>query len=1039
MRLRRFDSLAAACARLAGLAALALVGWLSPQAGQAAGLRSVGVAGNAAWTETGVWVTAGQTVAVRAGGEVLFCAPGVDRPENRCRVGPDGTFLFDEAEIGRRFPLPAAGAGPAPCYALIGKIGEHGRPFYVGSRMSLLATETGPLFLGVNDDHHDDNAGRFNAVIELDRPLEPVRMRQRVPLGTPGGRPIPGAKAVIFYVDGLRPDVVEEMSAMGHLPHITQIFLEGGTQVENSLTVFPSDTITANGSMWTGCFSDRHGLKAQVGFDRQTGRSESYLEKLGPVTSGLLLDREGADRLLLGAGAVAVRATAGPEAAQEFLALHTSDIPPLGRRLTRGGKTYGAGVLPIMSDLSPRLWTRYLADEVPYLGTQKADRYIDEANTVYAVEHLLRQQDDLMIVWLPETDTVSHHQFRGQFGMARRTVAEADQMIGEVVGHLRRQGRLDKTYLILVSDHGHHGGQFEHLDRYDLANEFFHRPREVTADGRWVGGGLGLTVRQHRWINKTRGDGPWQFVFVEAVGDGVGRVFLPRGHYGSGDWSCPNTIGSLLQYPVAPDLPPANLFQMLVHVQAHDVRPDKRYPIDLVLAKIDDNSILIHHRVRGWAVIDRRRDDEGRWFYRYRVVTDVQPTPDGGIVFREVPAPHDDPLRLIGVLPPELKYAYHDERTWLHLTLATPYPDSVVTMTRHLLWDERLRPRELRFAPDLVVCAGPGWQFNTFNEPGTAHGHPFPPAMRNSLFVAGPNVRRGAVLSDPARAVDLTPTALAMVGADYDPRLFDGRPIWSLFDSPSHPSVVGHPPPEVLLEPRYWHDVDLGGWAPLPFQPRVEYAHQPRTINRPQSFWDLSNLVYNTLSLVEISVNRLIDDAALLLGSEEPPARTLYRETQAALEQQALTPRVDDDSNWLAEATWSLHWNKVTLSDYNLYAAANLIRMDAVLDWSQRRLEAMDSWICDSLGLPTRGAPLLNGAIDITQYTVWETRRVATRVGARLLNDVLLNGIEDHIDAVLNHRREEPAQVLVPPPPPHRLPQVLHRLPHIEVEELPFP
>ncbi|MBW3597569.1 MAG: alkaline phosphatase family protein [Planctomycetes bacterium] len=995
----------------------------------AAEFRSLLVPGNAAWVETGLWIAAGQTIAIQAGGEVQFRRPSAESPRDRCRAGPAGTYFFDADAVGRLFPLPAAGAGPAPCYALVGKIGERGPPFYVGARMSLAAEQSGPLYLGVNDFHHADNAGHFTVAVELDRPLQPVRLRRRKPADLPTGRPIPRAKVVIFYVDGLRPDVVEEMSAMGHLPHITQIFLEGGTHVENSLTVFPSNTITANGSMWTGCFSDRHGLKAQVGFDRKRGRSENYLETLGPVTSGLLLDREGADRVALGVGALAVRATSGLQAAEDFVALHTSNVPALGRHLTRHGKTYGAGVLPIMSDLSPRLWTRYLADEAPYLGTQKADRFIDEANTVYAIEHLLRQQDDVMIVWLPETDTVSHHEFRGQFGMARRTIAEADQMIGEVVGHVRRQGRLDKTYLILVSDHGHHGGRFEHLDRFDLANEFFHRPRERTADGRWVGGGLGLTVRQHRWINKTRGDGPRQFVFVEALGDGVARVFLPHGGFESADWSGPNAAGELMQYRVSSHAPPVDLIRMLAHVEAHDVRPEKQFPIDLVLAKIDDCSVLVHHRQRGWAVIDRRRDDEGRWFYRYRVVEDVSPAAGGTILYRESIAPPDDPLQLSAVLPPDLLHAYHDERTWLHLTLATPYPDSVVAMTRHLLWEERLRPREVRFAPDLVVCASPGWQFNTFNEPGTAHGHPFHATMRSTLFVAGPNVRRGAVLSAPARAVDLTPTVLAMVGVEFDPRHFDGRPLWTLFE-PKHSAFCT--PHSALVEPRYWRDVDLSAWHELPFQPRPEYSHQPLTINRPRSFWDLSNIVYNTLSLAEVSVNRLIDDAATALGSGEPPARTLYRQTQAALEAQELAPRVEGDTNWLAEATQSLHWNKIAAADYNLYSTANLIRMDAAVDWSQRRLEAIDGWVCGSFGLPARGAPIVNGAIDVTQFVMWETRRVGTRALAFLLSDVLLHGAEDGVDRAINYFRAEPPEVLVPNPPPQRLPQVLHRLPRLQ-------
>ncbi len=55
--------------------------------------------------------------------------------------------------------------------------------------------------------------------------------------------------------------------------------------MQNAFTGFPSDTITSNGTMWTGCFSDRHGLKGQVSFSRRTLESKSYLDPMGPSRS----------------------------------------------------------------------------------------------------------------------------------------------------------------------------------------------------------------------------------------------------------------------------------------------------------------------------------------------------------------------------------------------------------------------------------------------------------------------------------------------------------------------------------------------------------------------------------------------------------------------------------------------------------------------------------------------------------------------------------------------------------------------------------
>jgi len=84
---------------------------------------------------------------------------------------------------------------------------------------------------------------------------------------------------------------------MGHLPHIRRHFLDGGTWLANTLSAFPSDTITSNGTMWTGAFSDQHGLKGQVEFSRRQLTSHSYLtDALGPLRGAQVLSPDGQRR-----------------------------------------------------------------------------------------------------------------------------------------------------------------------------------------------------------------------------------------------------------------------------------------------------------------------------------------------------------------------------------------------------------------------------------------------------------------------------------------------------------------------------------------------------------------------------------------------------------------------------------------------------------------------------------------------------------------------------------------------------------------------
>lgn len=973
----------------------------------------INVPANQNWVNTHLQVRAGKTFSVLADGTVQVARPGIAKLVSA--LGPEGTFHFLDDESSLWFPLPAAGAGPGPAYSLIGRLGEDGRPFYVGRHRSVLATESGKLWLGINDAECRSNKGSFSASVRIGGPLTPVSVRDRVIAESPNAGPLSDSRVLIFYVDGLRPDIVEEMSAMGHLPNITSTFLRGGTKLQHAYTVFPADTITSNGTMWTGVFSDRHGIKGQIGFDRRTGRSHNYLGTAGPVLNGRFLKPQGIERGLLETGTAAVRLVKGDEAAREFRSRRTSETPTALHYLAEANKSFGAGILPVMSELTPALWTRYLADEAPPFGTHQSERFVDEANTAYAVDNLFNDDHAVTVVWLPETDSVSHSEYRGQFGVARRAIVEADGLIGEMVAELKRRGRFEKTYLLLVSDHGHIGGRFGHLERYDLVNEFFHQPARLDDAEQRVGGGLGLSVRQHRYLNPTHGDDSDDFVFIDAIGTGAASVYLPRRRYGAGDWSAPNTVAELLTYRIRDRKYSINLIDELIHIGASSRTTRSSLadepivqavwkqsasrnsgeppgPVDLVLARIDEAAVLIANARRGLAIIDRRVSATGNFEYRYQVVQNVRPLADGGIDFELVKQPASDPLRMVGVVDPEIFGRYLDERSWLKITMGTVYPDSVVSMCRHMLWQPHLKARSQDYAADLVVTANPAWQFNTYNKPGSAHGHPFVETMRMSFFVAGPNIRRGSIVTEPVRSVDLLPTILDMAGVPVADEDFDGQPIRSIYDSNDDGN-------QTVKMPLIWQDVDLGAWAPRQYAPREVYPVQPKSVNRPDSFWDLNNAAKNALSVTELSVNRLFDDTVRLVGFRQRPTRTAYRWTQRELSRNGVV--LPD-----------LQLNKVALGDYSWYSSGNLQRLNNGTDWVQKQLADADAAIAAPLGTRTvLGTPLTNGAIDTVQYSAWELRRVGTFAATTVLDRWLLDGLEDRTDRVLNFGLGEPAEL----------------------------
>lgn len=112
--------------------------------------RRVNVDATLAWTDTGIDVSAGQTVYFSATDRIRW-APGR-------RNGPEGEHNS-----------PANGARPLPGQrraALIGRVGDSKDYFLVGdNRGPIRMSAAGRLYLGVNDDSLQDNAGSFRVTV----------------------------------------------------------------------------------------------------------------------------------------------------------------------------------------------------------------------------------------------------------------------------------------------------------------------------------------------------------------------------------------------------------------------------------------------------------------------------------------------------------------------------------------------------------------------------------------------------------------------------------------------------------------------------------------------------------------------------------------------------------------------------------------------------------------------------------------------------------------------------------------------------------
>jgi len=107
------------------------------------------------WQSTGVTLEPGEQFIIRARGKWMYTPHGGFH-------GPEGHPRFRAPDF---YPLPQVPGG-----ALIGKIGEQGKPFYVGAKFFGTTAEGGMLYLRINDDILSDNEGFVEVEIEVHSP-----------------------------------------------------------------------------------------------------------------------------------------------------------------------------------------------------------------------------------------------------------------------------------------------------------------------------------------------------------------------------------------------------------------------------------------------------------------------------------------------------------------------------------------------------------------------------------------------------------------------------------------------------------------------------------------------------------------------------------------------------------------------------------------------------------------------------------------------------------------------------------------------------
>jgi hypothetical protein len=282
-------------------------------------------------------------------------------------------------------------------------------------------------------------------------------IRQVVDLFIEGGekhlrtpmRPLRGeTRVLVFAFDGVGDDDLRGAVEAGRVLNISAVL--GATTgspgeyahafaVPNAMSVLPSITVAAWTSLFTGRAPGETGIPGNEWFSREEMRFYA------PVPGSFQSNDHAIRMYTEGLVGKAVRTSTLFE--QVNVRSHVSMLP-----LYRGADLLHLPKLNTFGDL----FVATLEGAVQGQPTQKSFSEMDQ-NAVRSVIAGLKEYGapDLQVVYFPGVDLYTHV-VEEPIDAQRRYLQEIlDPLVGQVLDEYRRQGVLERTYVVFVSDHGH--------------------------------------------------------------------------------------------------------------------------------------------------------------------------------------------------------------------------------------------------------------------------------------------------------------------------------------------------------------------------------------------------------------------------------------------------------------------------------------------------------------------------------------------------------------------------------------------------------
>jgi len=526
--------------------------------------------------------------------------------------------------------------------------------------------------------------------------------------------------AIVFMVDGVNADVFRRLLDDGRLPNLRRYFVDRGLYVERCVVSLPSVTLSNETSLVTGLWPGHHGVTGNTWFDRNRLVLRNYEE----LAEKNLVDGDYLAPTIF-------------ERLSDVTTLSLFFQPHRGaaqfvENLLSAGPPYFFGWYDLVDRIS--LW-----------------RFVNVAE----IAKVQGEFPAIVFSYLlsPDMEAYRHGISSDAY---RAALDHTDAQVGRILRDLESAGRLDRTVLVMVSDHG-------------MTDVVRHRP-------------IYDFFRDELRLAVSRVEGPWEQTSFEnriAYYQSISCVLA-----GSGDryWAAylrkPRAVSSDAKPPFE---------NWLVRPSAEDLRD---YPtrdghrVDLIARLLAEEAV----DVVAW----RAGPDHVNLATRRGVAEAARSGPDGcRYSLRTIRG--DDPLGYDGEVPlGMLDGSAHDASEWLAATAGSSYPDLVPQIMAYF---------DAERSGDLVVFAAPGWDFGKVNKAG--HGGLRPEEMFTIFLAAGPGVphaRWSGLPTEnsgdpgPARTVDLVPTLLGLLGRPVPPGL-DGRNVLRQSPITGAGPGAGDPPP----------------------------------------------------------------------------------------------------------------------------------------------------------------------------------------------------------------------------------------------------